>query len=128
MAAAAGIPFRTYQDIERGETWPQRRNLDAIAGALGVDPIVLFQDDSSRLAPTDDEILEQLALRLEKRIRVESAKAPDLAPAARAIVDILPALDEIQLDALLGLAQSLVGTRKAHEVAPHVHNKTKKRG
>jgi transcriptional regulator with XRE-family HTH domain len=43
MAEAAGIPFRTYQDIERGVHLPRGSNLKKIADALKVSESALYR-------------------------------------------------------------------------------------
>lgn len=56
FAAAAGIPYRTYQDIERGWSWPQKQNVELIAKALGLPETELFRMPSQK--PTPEEALK----------------------------------------------------------------------
>lgn len=58
FAQAAEIPFRTYQDAERGKSWPQKRTLEAIAAALGVEERELFRDPSAGDSSTRARLVE----------------------------------------------------------------------
>lgn len=44
IAEAAGIPFRTYQDCERGIKLPQQPTLESLAKLYGVSQLAFFQD------------------------------------------------------------------------------------
>lgn len=52
IAELAGIPYRTYQDIESGIRWPRVENLESIAKALGVPVTRLFRDEAE-MPPED---------------------------------------------------------------------------
>ncbi len=97
LAAAADIPFRTYQDIERGVNWPQKRNLEAIAKALGVDESVLFASEIVTVKPTAKEAL---------KIVEQALKASELRPILRRLIDVAASLDDSQVTYYLGLMEA----------------------
>lgn len=74
FAEAAGIPFRTYQDAERGKSWPEKKNLEKIAAALGVAETHLFicQNESPR--PSLEQALAVIRDELGIEIRKVSPK------------------------------------------------------
>lgn len=56
VANAAGIGLSTYNAIEKGHSWPQEANLDAISKVLGANPIDLFRAESQK-HPSMEEIV-----------------------------------------------------------------------
>lgn len=46
LAEIAGIPPRTYINIEGGNSWPELANIEAIAGVLGIKEATVFADPS----------------------------------------------------------------------------------
>jgi len=78
FAEKANIPFPTYRDIERGRSWPERKNLAAIARTLGVPESHLFLDPD--LAPKETfsspgilELAQKIAEQAQEIERLKSA-------------------------------------------------------
>lgn len=127
MAEAAGIPFRTYQDIERGTTWPQRRNIDAIAEALKVDPVTLFADSSAMPEPSNEELIRLLETRLNGNGHPAADPLAGLSATARSIVALLGDIhDEAELQALLMRAKVAASGVSTVEL-PDLQDKVRKR-
>lgn len=76
MAEALGMPLRTYQRLEGAERFPQEATLEQITAKLGVSEESLFRIPKSKESPLLAEIIA-----------------------------ILPALDQPQLESLLGTAK-----------------------
>lgn len=91
LAEAAGIPVRTYQNIEGGIAFPKPQNIEAIARALEIHPSELFIDPEMRLKVTPAEAIEVVsdALKVSQALKLHG----DL---LRAIA----ALDDAQLNRL----------------------------
>lgn len=58
LSALIKVPYRTFQSIEAGDSWPEMSNLLKIAHGLDVHPAVLFVDLAS---VTPDEAITVLA-------------------------------------------------------------------
>jgi transcriptional regulator with XRE-family HTH domain len=100
-AEAAGIPFRTYQDIERGVTWPRRSSLKAIAQALGVGEAQLFIDPAVSGKITPQEALDVISEALQAVSDVDplSARIARLSPKQRRHLEhALEAIEESEDD------------------------------
>lgn len=96
IAEKAGIPVRSYQNMEWG-TIPQEANLDAIARALGVQPTALFLDPDYSLDPNPIYALEII------RGAFESFYGGHVSPLRREAFEGLAKVDESQVPAILGL-------------------------
>lgn len=75
VSEAAGIPFRTYQAIDMGHTWPELKNLEAIAKEFGVDVISLFMAEEAP-DPSPERALEIIAKALKTPKKVP--ESPDI--------------------------------------------------
>lgn len=61
IATEAEIPVTTYQRMESGNYWPEHRNIEKIAKALGRNEIDLFHDPSSKYRTTPAEALKLIS-------------------------------------------------------------------
>jgi len=60
LAAACGLSSATIAQYEQQKRCPQPEDLNAIARALGVDPLALFLEEPERRNPTPEEALDVL--------------------------------------------------------------------
>ncbi len=104
LAEAAGIPFRTLQSIEYGDSWPERINLEAIAHGLNVHPLELFRDFESlpEAAPAPRSVTPEEALAvLAEAIKTPASSSVGIPSEIAARVSRLPLDLQKELEAAL---------------------------
>jgi transcriptional regulator with XRE-family HTH domain len=80
FAEAAELAWPTYRDIESGKSWPERKNLAAIASTLGVPESRLFADPDLIPTPTNKQILEAINEALMERDMLRDLQRQGLLP------------------------------------------------
>jgi transcriptional regulator with XRE-family HTH domain len=96
LAAALGVPSSTLKKWEQAKTWPQARDIEALATVLGVSPMELLRGEQDAPAPAakDHDLAEclrrltQAALSKPEATHV-TVTAPDLSPDAIAVARAL---------------------------------------
>lgn len=103
MAEAAGLPFRTYQNMEQGAI-PQAQTLEMVAKAFGVPETRLFLDLDLVERPTPEDALAVIT-NLVRAFAAPSAES--LSPVKRTALSKLASLDDSQVNDLLLLIDTL---------------------
>lgn len=113
FAQLIGIPYRTFQNIELGNNWPELPNLKAIARGLGVAPEKLFSGGANQ--PTPHEALEVVATALGAPVPTAGLSRPK-----RALIELVSSstVDDEHAESLLTFAEAgAVGTDVANLLA-----------
>lgn len=122
FAEAADIPFRTYQDIERGKSLPRPETLAKIASRLRVSEADIFLDSDSKAGATV-ESLSKIIEDQERRIReLETGQKLDI---PEDILQALPKLSEDGLMALRAVIQGDLGSRKVPKTGSKTQSTSK---
>lgn len=82
FAEASGLPFPTYRDIEEGRSWPERKNIAAIARTLDVPETRLFADPEYIPTPTNKDILDAISVALMERDMLRNLQKQGIVPKA----------------------------------------------